>query len=139
MEFAIIGLVIFIIGGIMAVIGFYMHWTVSVMETFLGVEASTPFLLIGIIGTILAIVGGAVGIIGFLKEDEEAPMRSPLLEDTQSKYIPTVHYCPRCHSQLWWTDQYRSYYCAQCKSYIPAEQNSILDRVISDFEREINK
>jgi len=139
---AIIGIILFVAGGIFAYYGFYMGFFISAFRSIgdpaYNCSGLSGYFIIGIIGIIIAIIGGIIGIIGFRRDQKSTSDQQAEIQSGFSNYYPTNYYCHRCNSLLYWADMYRSYYCSKCNLFIPSGQGFI-DRAISSLERESNK
>lgn len=133
-------MVLILIGGLIGYYGYYMAVSIYWLQQFGYPETHNSYIAIMWIGGFIAVIGLIISIVGVALEKKTHSMiqsQQPIPNSYQA-YSPVNQYCPNCRSQLYWADQYRSYYCARCRVLLPPE-SSYADRMANSLEKELKK
>ena len=105
-AFAIIGVIIIVLGGVM-MYEIYMNSH----NIWVAIVPGIPMLILGFV---LGSFGFYAALIKYTTEEAISEMRGG------RPSISTLHSsCPSCKTPLVWDEQYKRWYCPNCKQYIP--------------------
>jgi len=108
-AFAILGIIIMIVGG------------VTIYEIYRSTNnvwaAVVPGIPIMIIGFALGSLGFYAALVKFITEESSKEIHGGTAPIPPSQAL--AHSCPNCRTPLVWVEQYKRWYCPNCKQYVP--------------------
>jgi len=120
----LLGIVFAIVGVIIMALGVGLFYFGIKDSSLLGGTGPITFwawigIPVAIFGFAFSSIGFYAALIKFTVEEAVKEARGPALSLLKSQVETSVRTCPSCRTPLNWVEQYKRWYCPNCKEYIP--------------------